>query len=61
MNKMTKEYPQLIVCVDFEYWLAQNESELNCIFAETGADRELDFDRENAEIELFLKQFESAD
>lgn len=61
MNKMTREYPQLIVCIDYELWLAQNETELKCIFAESGADREMDFDQENAEIELFLKQFETAD
>lgn len=35
-------------------WSNINESELSCIFAETGADRELDFDRESDE-ELFFE------
>lgn len=35
-------------------WSNINESELSCIFAESGADRELDFDRESDE-ELFFE------
>lgn len=54
---MKKQYPQLIDNDDFEKWLEINESELNCIFAESGADRELDFDREREEEKLFMEQF----
>lgn len=56
-TKINKEYPMLIPHYDFETWSYINASELDCIFAETGADRELDFDREKAEEELHEKHF----
>jgi hypothetical protein len=31
----------------FEDWLIKNSNELNCIMAESGADRELDYDYED--------------
>ena len=46
-------YKQLIPDIDFETWSEMNEEELTIIFAETGADRELDFDREKAEEKIF--------
>ena len=46
-------YPQLIYDLDYGSWLDLNECELNCIFAETGADREMDFDREVEEQKLY--------
>lgn len=52
-----KQYPQLIDNPDFDIWIEINENELNCIFAESGADRELDFDQERKEEELFDQQF----
>jgi hypothetical protein len=42
--------------ISFEKWSEINEDELTCIFAESGADREIDFDREKAEEELYNKQ-----
>ena len=30
----------------FEEWMDTNSDELNCLFAENGADREMDFDYE---------------
>jgi len=39
----------------FEEWLEENEEELNCLFAETGQDRELDFDREAVEEKFYEK------
>jgi len=51
-----KEYSQLIDESDFELWCEINEQELSCIFAESGADRELDYDREKEEERLFLQQ-----
>ena len=53
MNLPKPQYPQLIPSADFEEWSTVNEQELNCIFAETGADREMDFDREKEEHTLF--------
>ena len=52
-----KQYPQLIDNPDYEKWLEINEEELTCIFAESGADRELDFDQEREEEDLFEQQF----
>ena len=40
---------------DFDYWSEINEQELTCIFAESGMDREMDFDREQEEITIFEK------
>ena len=45
--------------LDFVAWYEQNEDELMIKFAETGEDRELDFDSEAAcdrEYELYLNQ-----
>lgn len=39
----------------FEEWSERNEEELTILFAESGADRESDFDRENKEVEIFDK------
>ena len=47
------EFPQLICHDDFETWSTLNEQELNCIFAESGADREMDFDREAEEMKIW--------
>ena len=52
-----RTYPQLIDNSDLDTWTEINEIELNCIFAESGADRELDFDREDEEEKLFNEQF----
>jgi hypothetical protein len=40
----------------FEEWLDLNEDECNIYFAETGMDRELDFDIEN-ELEKFYEMY----
>ena len=37
----------------FEEWLEINEEELSILFAETGADREPDFDIEAEELKLY--------
>jgi hypothetical protein len=37
----------------FEDWSERHEQVLTEIFAETGADRELDFDRESDELRLY--------
>jgi len=47
------EFPQLIDHADFETWCVFNEKELDCIFAESGADREMDFDREAEEMKIW--------
>lgn len=39
----------------FEEWLEENEEELDCLFAETGQDREIGFDRELALEKLYEK------
>ena len=39
--------------LSFEDWREANVDDLDCRFAETGADREPDFDRERAEEELY--------
>jgi len=49
------QYPQLIYDENHEFWSEINETELDCIFAETGADRELDFDREKEEEILYIE------
>lgn len=54
---MAKKQYQLIDNPDFEEWIEINENELTCIFAETGADRELDFDHERELEDLFSQQF----
>jgi len=47
------QYPQLIYHADFETWCVFNEKELDCIFAESGADREMCFDREAEELKIW--------
>ena len=42
---------------NFEEWLGLNEDECNIYFAETGMDRELDFDLEN-ELERCYEKYE---
>jgi len=44
---------EFIAAESFEIWSQINEKELDIYFAETGMDRELDFDREVAEERLF--------
>lgn len=39
--------------LDFSDFCEVNEEELSTIFAETGADRELDFDRERYEERIY--------
>ena len=44
----------------FEEWCEVNEDQLTIIFAETGADREMDFDREAEELarfDLYIKGY----
>lgn len=41
------------IMITLEQFTEVNDQELNCIFAETGADRELDFDRELAIEKLY--------
>jgi len=41
--------------LEFEDWYALNEQDLNCEAAETGLDRELDFDKELWESEKYDK------
>ena len=38
---------------EFDEWCEVNAQELSCIFAESGADRELDFDSEQASEDIF--------
>jgi hypothetical protein len=40
----------------FEKWCEKNEEELHIMFAETGMDRELDFDAER-EIEEYYQRY----
>lgn len=51
--KVHIDYPQLKYHPDFSRWLQINDTELACIFSETGADRELDFDPEIEEERLY--------
>lgn len=46
-------YPQLKFHTDFDTFSNINEQELTTIFAETGADRELDFNREYEEERIW--------
>ena len=39
--------------LSFEDWLDVNDNELTCMFAETGADRELDFDFEQEASQIY--------
>ena len=41
--------------IAFEEWCEKNEEELSIMFAETGMDRELDFNIENELEELYEK------
>ena len=43
--------------IEFEEWREKNEEELSIMFAETGMDRELDFDLEN-ELERCYQKYE---
>lgn len=38
----------------FEIWMERNGDELDCIFAENGADREMDFDYETDAWKIFI-------
>ena len=42
-----------MILIPLEQFTELNDQELTCIFAETGADRELDFDRELAIEKLY--------
>jgi len=39
--------------LNFETWSSENEVALTTLFAETGSDREMDFDLEASELEVF--------
>jgi len=43
------------ILLEFEEFQEVNENELNCIFAESGADREMDFDRETQEEKIYYQ------
>ena len=51
----SKEQIEQKTKMTFEEWLDLNEDELNIYFAETGMDRELDFNIENELEELYEK------
>jgi len=60
LEKWIKEQ-RLPEVLSFEKWLENNEEELRIKYAETGADRELDFDLERAdedEYKLYLKNMD---
>ena len=42
--------------IEFEEWCEKNEEELSIMFAETGMDRELDFDLES-ELEKLYEEY----
>ena len=54
VEKVDKEMN--IVKMEFEEWCEKNEEELYIMFAETGMDRELDFDLED-EIEKRYEKY----
>ncbi len=39
--------------LELDEWYDKNEQDLTCLFAETGADRELDFDMEQLQEKLY--------
>ena len=43
----------IVDLVDYEEWVCSFENQLDCFFAETGMDRELDFNREDEEEREF--------
>ena len=45
--------------IEFEEWCEKNEGELSIMFAETGMDRELDFDVENELERCYQKYLET--
>lgn len=49
----------LIGAPTIELWSEINEQELSCYFAESGADREMCFDREKEEEKLYIRLYES--
>ena len=51
----SKEQIEQKTKMTFEEWLDLNEDELNIYFAETGMDRELDFNIENELEKLYEK------
>lgn len=55
LEHFKKHYPEkeLYRTVTLEEFEELNENEINAIFAESGADRELDFDSESATEDLF--------
>ena len=48
-----------IIPLSLEEFEEVNEAELRCIFAESGADREMDFDLEDAVLELYKSRNKS--
>lgn len=50
---MTQSLRRLVYDPDFNVFSEINEQELDIIFAETGADRELDFNREAEEEKIW--------
>lgn len=51
---MAQSLRQLVYHPDFNVFSEINEQELDTLFAETGADREMDFDREGEEEKVWL-------
>lgn len=47
------QYPSLIPNFNFDKWSELNEIELKCIAAESGADREMCFNKERFEEDIF--------
>ncbi len=50
---------EITMKLTFEEWSEENEQGLDCLFAESGADREMDFDRETAEEVEYEKYLNS--
>lgn len=51
---MTQSLRRLVYDPDFNVFSEINEQELDILFAETGADREMDFNREAEEEKIWL-------
>lgn len=50
----SKQEPDQSFALSFDEWYAQNGEETNIMFAESGMDRELDFDSERAFQDLYV-------
>jgi hypothetical protein len=61
-ENLTFVAPEPNKVMNFEDWQEENHEELTAVFAETGQDREMDFDLEKSleeEYEKYLKKHES--